>query len=73
MNFVLRTILRDHGFIIGPKDKEHKVTSDGFIQIETEQVLSRNSAIEIIFPNGVKIITIASTSCNDLNRMVSCL
>ena len=52
--------------------KEHQMTSGGFIQLETEQVFSRDSVIEIVFPNGVKIITNASASCNDLNRMISC-
>jgi hypothetical protein len=52
--------------------KEHQMASSGFIQIDSKQVLEKNAVIEIIFPNGVKIITNASASCNDLNRMVSC-
>lgn len=51
---------------------ERQMESSGFIQLDAKQVTAKESMLEIIFPNGVKIITNISTSCSDLNRMVSC-
>jgi hypothetical protein len=52
--------------------KEHQLSSNGFLQIDATTLHTKELMLEIIFPNGVKIITNMSTSCSDLNRMVSC-
>jgi hypothetical protein len=54
------------------KYNEHQMAKNGFIQIETKQSVVKSTVIEIIFPNGVKIIANASTSVKDLNKLINC-
>lgn len=66
------SINRPRFYYWAKKYNEQQLASNGFLQLDLKQPKTKESVIEIIFPNGVKIITNTNASCNDLNRMVSC-